>query len=101
MIPFAFTAAVSYWYYRRSGLARGMIRLPGDPASRYTWDRDRSDFMSTLASVPWFLIGLVGIAWEGISSTFDSFALNYRNRRGYRDVPVDEDAQILRFEDEE
>lgn len=27
MIPFAFTALVGYWYYRRSGLARGLVPL--------------------------------------------------------------------------
>lgn len=28
MIPFTFTALVGYWYYRRSGLARGYVFLP-------------------------------------------------------------------------
>lgn len=57
--------------------------------------------LDTLASVPWFLIGLGGIAFEYVSSRLDILAMGYRARRGYRDLPVDEDAQILRFEDEE
>ena len=57
--------------------------------------------MDTLASVPWFLLGLAGIAWEWVASRFDNLTSGYRARRGYRNVPVDEDAQILRFEDEE
>ena len=57
--------------------------------------------MSTLASVPWFLIGVIGIAWESVSSAYESVMFNFRSRGGYRGVPVDEDAQILRFEDEE
>lgn len=120
LIPFAFTSLVVYWYYRRSGLARGsvfrifaqrliliplfpcrMIRLPGESAPLGRIGAGSSDVMSTLASVPWFLIGLVGIAYESIASMVESATLNYRSRRGYRDVPVDEDAQVLRFEDEE
>jgi hypothetical protein len=51
--------------------------------------------------VPWFLIGVIGIAWEHTLTILGSLAAGYRTRRGYRDVPVDEDAQILQFEDEE
>jgi hypothetical protein len=75
------------------------IRLPGD-SGPYRGGGD-SGVLSTLASVPWFLIGVVGIAWESVTSAFESLTLNYRTRRGYRNVPVDEDAQILRFQDEE
>ena len=53
--------------------------------------------LATLASVPYFILGLVGIAWEYVSSRMPQF----QSRRGYRTVPVDEDAQVLRFEDEE
>ena len=55
--------------------------------------------LGTLASVPWYLVGIAGVALEWISSKFDAVAV--RTRRGYRNVPIDEDAQILRFEDEE
>lgn len=96
IIPFAFTALVGYYYYRRSGLARGTIRLPGDRRPLYRGD---SGVMDTIASVPWFVIGLAGIAWEWVLSQMDY--AGFRSRQGYRDLPVDEDAQILRFEDEE
>ncbi|PFH50972.1 hypothetical protein AMATHDRAFT_60180 [Amanita thiersii Skay4041] len=96
MVPFAFTALVGYYYYRRSGLRRGTIRLPGD-TSRMSY-RD-SGALETLASVPWFLLGLAGVAWEWVSSKFDHVSL--RSQRGYRNLPIDEDAQVLRFEDEE
>lgn len=116
IIPFAFTALVGYYYYRRSGLARGLvtfmvnssvdhrvdghlcrtIRLPGDRRPLYRGD---SGVMDTIASVPWFVIGLAGIAWEWVLSQMDY--AGFRSRQGYRDLPVDEDAQILRFEDEE
>jgi hypothetical protein len=70
--------------------------LPGDGRTPY---RSESSFIDTLASVPWFVIGLAGIAWEWVVSQIDS--TGFRSRQGYRDLPVDEDAQILRFEDEE
>jgi len=98
VVPFAFTALVAYWYYRRSGLARGTIRLPGDGRPAYRGD---TGILSTLASVPWFLIGLAGIAWEYVATHLESSPLDFRTRRGYRDLPVDEDAQVLRFEDED
>lgn len=116
LIPFGFTALVGYYYYRRSGLARGYvlfffrltrkplvdmlptrtIRLPGDGRSPYNSD---SGILDTLASVPWFIVGVAGIAWEWVVSHIDR--AGFRSRRGYRDLRVDEDAQILRFEDEE
>lgn len=74
------------------------IRLPGDTRPAYGGD---TGIVSTLASVPWFLIGLAGIAWEYVSSSLESASQGFRTRRGYRDLPVDEDAQILHFEDEE
>lgn len=120
LLPFAVTALVAYWFYRRSGMARGYvitlvpssylsgidttslmlrtIRLPGDAGGRY---RSDSSLLDTVASVPWFLVGLAGITWEYIASSVGSLASQFQTRRGYRNVPVDEDAQILRFEDEE
>jgi len=73
------------------------IRLPGDSrAPAYGGD---TGIMATLASVPWFIIGITGIAYEWVASRVDTHL--FRAQRGYRNVPIDEDAQILRFEDEE
>lgn len=55
--------------------------------------------MDTIASIPWYVVGITGIAYEWVASRVGRFA--FRTRRGYRNVPIDEDAQILRFEDEE
>ncbi|KAF8196799.1 Oligoxyloglucan reducing end-specific cellobiohydrolase [Mycena galopus ATCC 62051] len=97
MFPIVFVALVAWWYYNHSGLARGTIRLPGDGSA--TWGgRSSSGALDTLASIPWILIGLTGIAWEWTTSRFRT---RFPARRGYRNIPVDEDAQILRFEDEE
>lgn len=73
------------------------IRLPGD-ANRTPYGRD-TGVISTLASIPWFIIGVAGIAYEWVASRVDTHLFD--SRRGYRNLPIDEDAQILRFEDEE
>ncbi|KAG6840198.1 vacuolar protein sorting/targeting protein PEP1 [Blastosporella zonata] len=98
VIPFGITALIGYAYYRRSGLARGTIRLPGDGSSSFGSD---SGILDTIASVPWFLVGIAGIAWEWVVSHVEGMSSGFRSRRGYRDLRVDEDAQILRFEDED
>jgi len=93
VIPFAFCGLAGWWFTKKSGLARGTIRLP-DRRSAFHVD---SGPLATLASVPFFLLGLVGIAWEYVASRVPTI----RSQRGYRTVPVDEDAQVLQFEDDE
>ena len=81
------------------GLSHSAIRLPGgDSGTRFSTD---SGVLDTIASVPWFLLGVAGFAYEWVASQVESVTARFRPRRGYRHVPVDEDAQILRFEDEE
>lgn len=123
MIPFAFTALVGYYYWRRSGIARGYvflcsmwpclasdadrgicrtIRLPGGADTRGPlYSSTGSNWVDTLASVPVYLVGLAGIAFDWVASKVDATSDGWRARRGYRDIPVDEDAQVLRFEDED
>ncbi|OCB88754.1 signal sequence binding protein [Sanghuangporus baumii] len=96
-VPITLATLVGYWIYRRSGLARGTIRLPG-PDLRPAYSQ--SSALDTLASVPWFIIGVVGIAWEKLTSNLP-FTRSFRSRSGYRTVAVDEDAQVLRFADED
>ncbi|KAG7098099.1 hypothetical protein E1B28_000073 [Marasmius oreades] len=93
-IPVLFAGLVGAWWYRKSGMARGMIRLPGDSRS---FRRSSGGILDTLASVPWFLIGLGQIAFSWIEQKLGGLS----GRRGYRNIPIDEDAQVLRFEDEE
>ena len=76
------------------------IRLPGGDAGRGPLrSSGESGVLDTIASIPWFIVGIAGIAVEWVSSRLD--ATSWRAQRGYRNVPIDEDAQILRFEDEE
>ncbi|KAH9832479.1 Oligoxyloglucan reducing end-specific cellobiohydrolase [Rhodofomes roseus] len=96
-IPCAFAALAGWWYVRRR--ARGAIRLPGgDLGPRYVGD---SGVLDTLASVPYFIMAVLGATWETIVEKFGDATTGMRTRSGYRSVPIDEDAQILRFEDEE
>lgn len=104
LFPIAVTAVVVWWWYKKSGLARGTIRLPSSTSDSQLFGSLGSgsgNALDTLASVPWFLLGLGGIAYAYVSSSIENLVSGFRSRRGYRDVPVDEDAQILRFEDEE
>ncbi|KAG1846680.1 Oligoxyloglucan reducing end-specific cellobiohydrolase [Suillus tomentosus] len=100
LFPFAITALVAWWWYSKSGMARGQVKSTSRVRCDYSHGSG-SGAMATLASVPWFLLGLAGIAFEYIASSLESVSMGYRARRGYRDVPVDEDAQVLHFEDEE
>ena len=141
-IPVAFAALIGFWLYRRHGMQRGYarllvpfsplvsssfefslnfsyhraIRLPSSEAphgSVYLGASRESDFLDTLASVPWFVIGIAGIAWDKLRSSRLPFVgrdgpgwarnAGYRptTTGGYRTIPIDEDAQVLRFEDEE
>ncbi|KAG8759479.1 vacuolar protein sorting/targeting protein PEP1 [Serendipita sp. 396] len=94
-VPFGFTALVAFWYYRRGGYQRGTIRLPD------TYAFSDSGPLATLASIPWFIVGIAGIAWSYIESLPFFPRTVFRSRRGYRHVAVDEDAQVLRFEDDD
>jgi hypothetical protein len=99
IIPFAFTTLVALWYYKRSGRATGMIRLPGD--GRPKFGASDAGFVETLASVPWFVIGVASVAFEAVAAWVREVTWSLRSQRGYRNVAVDEDAQILQFADEE
>lgn len=82
---------------QRSFIIFRTIRLPGDALSRQESSFHKA--FDTVASVPWFLLGIAAVAFEWVSSRLNWSGL--RGRRGYRNVPIDADAQILRFEDEE
>jgi len=110
-VPFGFTALIAVWYYRRGGYRRGFVPLFSGltflthllRAIRLsdTYTFSDSGALATLASIPWFIIGLAGVAWSYVENLPFVPTSLFRSRRGYRHVPVDEDAQVLRFEDEE
>jgi hypothetical protein len=96
----------AFFFFSSSNILRVMpfyirtIRLPGE-VNRPAYGGD-TGVIATLASVPWFIIGVTGIAYQWVASRVEmTFRTMRPGRSGYRDVPIDEDAQILRFEDEE
>ncbi|KAF8325469.1 Oligoxyloglucan reducing end-specific cellobiohydrolase [Cantharellus anzutake] len=97
LLPFAITGVVTYYYYRQGGYRRGAIRLPD---SMRDDDSEESGVLSTIASIPWFVMGLAATAWSAIANSPIWYSV-FPRQRGYRHVPVDEDARVLRFDDEE
>ncbi|KAF8314674.1 Oligoxyloglucan reducing end-specific cellobiohydrolase [Clavulina sp. PMI_390] len=94
ILPFGFTALVAWWYYKKGhkrGCALHSPHLGGDFGD--------GGVLDTLASVPWFLLGVGATAWSAVVNMpiWDSL----RSQRGYRNVPIDEDARVLRFEDDD
>jgi hypothetical protein len=81
------------------------IRLPERADGSHVLPRrfDDSGLLATIASIPWFVLGVGAVVWSKISPTLQRlpFVRSRAGRRGgYRNVAVDEDAQVLRFEDE-
>lgn len=102
LIVLAMTALFSLWY-RRSGLYKGSIRLP-ERADGTRPRFDDSGPLATIASIPWFVMGVAAAAWSHLEPLVQRLPFMRRRRAGgrggYRTVAIDEDAQVLRFEDE-
>ncbi|EJU03910.1 Oligoxyloglucan reducing end-specific cellobiohydrolase [Dacryopinax primogenitus] len=100
VLPAGLVSLLAYWFYKRSGHMKGTIRLP-DGMTRPSLSTD-AGLVDTIASVPWYLLGLATVAITAIENIRIPWLSGlFRSRRGYRTVAVDEDAQVLRFEDEE
>jgi hypothetical protein len=110
LIPFGFAGTVAWWWHKNRGFG-GAIRLPGPDAGGVRLGGGRggrgggSGVLETIASVPWFVVGIAGVAWEWATDRVErlsgQYGGGYGRRSAYRNVAVDEDAQPLRFEDED
>jgi hypothetical protein len=100
LVPFMFTTLVTMWYYKRSGLATGTIHLPGSESHPRFAALD-AGFVETLVSILWFVIGITAVAVEAVMGWVCGATLLLRMQRGYRNMPVDKDTQILHFADKE
>lgn len=90
--------AAVWWTRRRSG--KGRIRLP-EPG-----EGGRSGLLDVVVSIPWFVVGVVGVVWayaKEVEIPWVSAWLRARTSRGgYRTVRIDDDAALLRdYDDEE
>ncbi|MBW0519773.1 hypothetical protein O181_059488 [Austropuccinia psidii MF-1] len=96
-----------FWWMRRRanggrGWRRGAIHLP-DGGRRRTGGVGFEEIIETIASVPWFLVGLGSALWGYLitSSVVGKWIGNGSgHRQGYRQVSLDDDAELLQdYED--
>lgn len=95
LIPFVLAGAFAWWLWQNK--ERGQIRL-----SEHRAFGGATGPLSTLASVPYFLVGIgaASIAWVSDKVPFLQDLFQGRRSR-YSTVPIDEDAEILNgYEDE-
>ncbi|KAG2093136.1 uncharacterized protein F5147DRAFT_755284 [Suillus discolor] len=94
LVSFTITAlVVAWWWYNKSKMARGAIHLSEDDDS----PQSGPGVLATMASVPWFLLGLLGVAFKYARDV----SQGYRARRKCGAVSLDEDTQVLHIEDRE
>ncbi|ORY35539.1 hypothetical protein BCR39DRAFT_567933 [Naematelia encephala] len=97
VLPFALAGLVGWWWFTK-GSQGGSIRL-GD--HRAFGSDASSGALSTLASVPYFLIGVAQASWAWVVRKVPVLEDLFGRRMPYRQVPLDDDAEILAtYEDE-
>lgn len=98
--PFFIAGLAAVWWSRRRG-GKGRIRLP-EPG-----EGGNSGLVDVLVSVPWFIIGVVGVVVAYVRTVeipwlSDTLRRSSRDGSGYRTVRLDDDAALLRdYDDEE
>jgi photosystem II stability/assembly factor-like uncharacterized protein len=94
--PFLLAGLVGYWWMTKSrGRFGGAIRLPD------ARDYADSPLLQTMASVPWFVVGVAEQSWawaqrqaEGIPFLRDRFFRSRRPYGSYRGLAQDDDAAV-------
>lgn len=98
LLPFFIAGLAAVWWSRRRG-GKGRIRLPE------VGEGSNSSAVEILVSIPWFVIGVVGavVAWgKSVEIPWLSDRLRRSSRNGYRNVHLDDDAELLRdYDDDE
>lgn len=98
--PCLFAGLIAFWYARRRGIARsGRIRL-GDPDG-FNNDDVKSNVLGILASIPYFVLGIVqsGLSWiaDHMPGRIGGRRGGYRNLN-YPSYDSDADAALLNDE---
>ena len=94
--PFILAGLIAVWWARRRGSARhGRIRLP-EPGD-FEGDDMKSNVMATVASVPWFVVGIVSSLGAWVAAKLPVG----RSGSGYRSVSIDDDAAELLLDDDD
>jgi hypothetical protein len=111
LLPFLIAGLAAIWWSRRRGgksIGGGRIRLPDHNGEGENQSRARQmggNAVEVLASVPWFVIGVMGVfvGWvREVEIPWLSDRLRRSTRGGYRSVHLDDDAELLRdYDDDE
>ncbi|KAL1407369.1 vacuolar protein sorting/targeting protein PEP1 [Vanrija albida] len=92
ILPFMCAGVAGWWYVTKGGRP-GAIRLGEHRA--YGGGDAASGALAVLASVPFFLIGVVAAGWSAVERRLPFIEGLFTRRPAYRSVPIDEDAEIL------
>lgn len=90
ILPFLCAAGAGYWYMTKDG-RHGQIRL----GEHRAFGGGDSSVLNTLASIPYFLLGVLSAAWAVAERRSPALGRLFRRRQPYRSVPVDDDAELL------
>ncbi|POW07093.1 hypothetical protein PSHT_10089 [Puccinia striiformis] len=89
-----------FWWMRRrasgegGGWRRGVIHLP-DGGRRAGGGSGVSETLDTIASIPWFLVGVGSALWGYLITSSLVTKWVGGGRQGYRQVSLDDDAELL------
>lgn len=92
--PFLIAGLAAIWWTRRRG-GGGRIRLPE------AGEGGNGNLIEVLASVPWFLIGVIGVVvgyLKELEIPWVSDKIRRKSRSGYRTLRLDDDAELLQEE---
>jgi hypothetical protein len=97
ILPFVCAAVAGWWWYT-SGGRPGAIRLGEHRAFSV---EGGPGVLSTAASIPYFLIGVTQASWAFVVRKVPFLEDLFAPRAPYRQVPLDDDAEVLAtYEDE-
>jgi len=90
ILPFGIAGLAGWWYVTK-GSRTGAIRL----GEHRAYGGTATSALNTLASVPYFILGVVSALWTAVEMRIPFIQDLFRRRSPYRAVPVDDDAELL------
>lgn len=97
--PVILAGLLGFWWMRRRGTGpfrRGAIALPEPNGTMNGRGEGKGDLLDTLASVPWFVVGVSTALWGYVTNMpIVTRWFGGGSRQGYRQVSLDDDAELL------
>jgi hypothetical protein len=90
ILPFGLAGLAGWWYATKGGRT-GAIRL----GEHRAYGGGTNAVLNTLASVPYFVLGVVSALWTAVEMRLPFVQDLFRRRAPYRAVPIDDDAELL------